>query len=393
MKHTMLSHSHRFWLVPLLTVAVMLFFYLSSDQPTQYADPAPQTPTLGTGDGDTIQETLNTLIAQVDALDMRLDAMWSQVQNKQTPNIEQDLAALAVKTQESIRELRLYYEALARRVHDVAESRPVVPASISTSTLPVGELRKLPSKDITPGYTVPSGTIFFDAVALTALIGKIPVDGTLEAPFPVMVLVGEDNIAPGGRQIHGLKGMMLSGTAVGDKALRCVSVNVDAAYFVFKDGTIAPINNTAASNNNSLDARAALGWLSDPMGLPCLQGEIIDVANRNVLAEILSNAALGYAGARQQNEINEIASVEGHVLRTLSGDANDFNRAGALVAALGGLNVEDSSNKPLEAIFVPPGQKVIAHINRQLEIDYLPTSRRIVSGGDTNMEHKRVYPY
>src|SRR5690606_3898091 len=99
--------------------------------------------------------------------------------------------------------------------------------SISRST---GELGSSLSKNVmgttTPYYTIPARATGFDAVALTALIGRVPVSGSVVDPFPVKLVLGQDNLAANGHHIPGLDGIILDGIAQGDWTLGCVSVKL-----------------------------------------------------------------------------------------------------------------------------------------------------------------------
>ena len=387
---------HRFLLAPLGVLVMLLAFYLSTDRTSQAPQSARQQE-ITAGDGDTTDETLNTLIATVNALDDRLNGIRRIVQDLQTSKPAPIQPAVPEQVQHTLDELFDRYELLAREMKDIQQYKQIVPVLPSTPTIPVGSTpapKNVPAPPpVLASYTIPAGTILFDAVALTALVGKIPVEGALESPFPVMVLVGDENIVPGGKQIAAIKGMMLSGTAVGDKTLRCVNVHLNAAHFVFEDGTIASTQHLASSTDNRLNASTRLGWLSDLLGIPCLPGELIKVSRDSAFTNILRDAAKGYALARQENEIQEVVSADGNVLRALVGDAQDFNRAAALSSVFSGTDASHLGQEPSEAIFVPSGKKVIAHINKQLELDYLPTGRQIVSGRNTDNKRTYVYPH
>jgi len=43
-------------------------------------------------------------------------------------------------------------------------------------------------------YTVPTNSTLMGSVAMTALIGRVPIDGTVNDPYPFKVLVGADNL-------------------------------------------------------------------------------------------------------------------------------------------------------------------------------------------------------
>ena len=84
------------------------------------------------------------------------------------------------------------------------------------------------------------------ATAWTAVIGRIPVKGTVSDPMPFKVLVGAKNLAANGLELPPeLEGMVFSGHAVGDFTLRCSSGKLDSVTFVFNDGTIRTTNSVA----------------------------------------------------------------------------------------------------------------------------------------------------
>ncbi len=49
-----------------------------------------------------------------------------------------------------------------------------------------------------PVYTVPTNSTLMGSVAMTALIGRVPIDGTVNDPYPFKVLVGPDNLTANG---------------------------------------------------------------------------------------------------------------------------------------------------------------------------------------------------
>ena len=65
-------------------------------------------------------------------------------------------------------------------------------------------------------YTAPTNATLMGSVAMTALIGRIPIDGTVNDPFPFKVLIGADNLAANGIEIPDVAGAVVSGTASGD---------------------------------------------------------------------------------------------------------------------------------------------------------------------------------
>ncbi|HRY88401.1 MAG TPA: TIGR03752 family integrating conjugative element protein, partial [Rubrivivax sp.] len=50
-------------------------------------------------------------------------------------------------------------------------------------------------------YTVPSNSTLMGSIAMTALIGRVPIDGTVNDPYPFKVLIGPDNLTANGIDI------------------------------------------------------------------------------------------------------------------------------------------------------------------------------------------------
>lgn len=64
-----------------------------------------------------------------------------------------------------------------------------------------------------PVYTLPENSTLMGSVAMTALIGRVPVDGTVNDPFPFKILVGPDNLTANGIDLRDVAGAVISGTA------------------------------------------------------------------------------------------------------------------------------------------------------------------------------------
>ncbi len=70
-----------------------------------------------------------------------------------------------------------------------------------------------------PVYTIPENATLMGSVAMTALIGRVPVDGTVNDPYPFKVLVGPVNLTANGIDLPDVAGAVMSGTASGDWTL------------------------------------------------------------------------------------------------------------------------------------------------------------------------------
>ena len=342
-------------------------------------------------EGDTAAETIRTLIAQVDELASHLQSL------RQADRAAAETTAASGHSAQ--RQLRLLEERLstleqrAQRAHSkdaaAAGQLPQLPVhaateidyrsirpldTVHTATAPAAVSAAAHASR--PVYTIPPNAILFDAVALTALIGRVPVDGQVIDPLPVKVLAGSDNLAAGGHAVPGLSGMMFSGTAVGDWTLHCVSVRLHDATFIFADGTV---QHMAAGGLPGSEAGTTLGWLSDTQGVPCIPGQLLTTAGREAAQRVLLGAARGYANARGESEITEIISSQSNIIRSLTGSSQNYARNNALDSALAEWEIfaAERDMGGFDAVYVPPGSRVAIHITQQLEIDYPPAGRKL----------------
>ena len=150
-----------------------------------------------------------------------------------------------------------------------------------------------------PVYTVPSNSTLMGSIAMTALIGRVPIDGTVNDPYPFKVLIGPDNLTANGIDIPDVAGAVVSGTASGDWTLSCVRGQIRSVTFVFNDGTIRTVpedgnrNRSSGSQGNSANSttQGGLGWISDPYGIPCVSGERRSNAQQYLGSQALITAA------------------------------------------------------------------------------------------------------
>jgi len=244
-----------------------------------------------------------------------------------------------------------------------------------------------------PVYTVPSNSTMMGSIAMTALIGRVPIDGTVNDPYPFKVLIGADNLTANGIDIPDVAGAVVSGTASGDWTLSCVRGQIRSITFVFHDGTIRTVpqdgGNAGASalqgSGNSLTL-GGLGWISDSFGLPCVSG----VRRSNAAQYLGSQALITAAGAgaasfiKQDNGTVSYVSNSNGSLGTVGISGNEA--MGRILA--GGVEqmsqwVNKLYGQAFAAVYVQPGAKVAVHIERPLNIDYDPKGRKVkqLAGG------------
>ncbi|MCY1534018.1 integrating conjugative element protein [compost metagenome] len=238
--------------------------------------------------------------------------------------------------------------------------------------------------ETTAVYTVPTNSTLMGSIAMTALIGRVPIDGTVNDPYPFKVLIGRDNLTANGIDIPDVAGAVVSGTASGDWTLSCVRGQIRSVTFVFEDGTIRTLpkdderdgNRQNSSGNHTQDG---LGWISDPHGIPCVSGERRSNAQQYLGTQALITAAGAGVASLIDADSGQVSYVspDGSV-GTVGIGANE-----AMGRILAG-GVQDMSawvnklyGQAFAAVYVKPGAQVAVHLEQPLTLDYDPAGRRV----------------
>jgi len=245
---------------------------------------------------------------------------------------------------------------------------------------------------VLPVYTVPRNATLIGSTGMTALVGRVPIQGQVRDPMPFKVITGKDNLAANGLHIPGVEGMIWSGTAIGDWTLSCVTGTLESVTFVFEDGTIQ----TLSSDDNSLGGSSGnrdkpLGWISDARGIPCITGERKTNAPA-FLAQRIGVMALEAAGeAAAQSETTTLISDSGATNRVVSGETGKY----VLGKTLGGGSDEvaqwlrERQAQSFDAVFVPAGIELAIHVDHELPIDFHSSGRKLHH--ETNLfEHATI---
>ena len=239
-----------------------------------------------------------------------------------------------------------------------------------------------------PVYTVPSNSTLMGSIAMTALIGRVPIDGTVNDPYPFKVLIGPDNLTANGIDIPDVAGAVVSGTASGDWTLSCVRGQIRSVTFVFNDGTIRTVpedgnrNRSSGSQGSSANSttQGGLGWISDPYGIPCVSGERRSNAQQYLGSQALITAA-GAGAASLIKSDNGSVAVVANSNGSLGTVGISGNEAMGRILAGGVRDMADWVNKlygqAFAAVYVRPGAKVAVHLEQPLNIDYDAKGRRV----------------
>lgn len=252
---------------------------------------------------------------------------------------------------------------------DAADSRPV----------PSNGTRDSKDELSIPYFTVPENATLTRVVGMTVMIGRIPLDGKVQDPFQFKAIIGRENIAANGQYVpDDISGIVVSGTAVGDMAMSCSEGHVYSMTFIFNDGAIRTISNRKGATGASRDK--ALGWISDEWGNPCIAGRFVTNAPAYLTDVVglktLSTASKAYAAAQTSTTDN---ALTGNSTSSVTG-----NRGAFVLGQAAASGVDEVSNwifsrlkNSFDAVVVPPGQRLLLHIDQELAIDRVPNQRRL----------------
>lgn len=232
----------------------------------------------------------------------------------------------------------------------------------------------------TPYYTIAENSTLMGSTAMTALLGRVPIQGAVTDPFPFKVLIGRENLIANGIDLPDVEGAIVSGTSSGDWTLSCVRSNVTSITFVFADGRIS---NGRASNTNALTSNAnggngTIGWLSNSAGVPCIPGERKTNAKEYLSSQFLLAGASAAAQSLSQGQVT--TTVEGGaVTSAMTGNTGQYVLGQALSGGISEMEnwYRQRYGQMFDAIYVSPGQEVAVHITTDLEIDYDTGARKV----------------
>lgn len=275
---------------------------------------------------------------------------------------------------------------------DTARSRSVDTAAAATSS--TGNVTA--TTDTVPWFTLPDLSVMTGAVSLTALVGRIYLDETIQDPWPFKTLIGRDNLTANYHDLPPeIDGMLYEGYGVGDWTLGCVRGWVTVASFVFDDGTVLPAyaNSPGARDEQHRLNRDAIGYLSDPHGNPCVLGERITNAPAYLGSRLLAAAATGYAEALNadnrvvSSSINADGSVSS-VERVLQASGTYAAREAYADAFREGARwIRERQAQSFDAVFVPPGAPVVVNLQAELRLDKRPDARRLSYRTERGVRH------
>jgi hypothetical protein len=412
-------------LIPILGALALAFLGVVFLKPNsdQTGTPA-QVHTAPAPDADTAADTLRSMAAEMGQLRADADAARREAERLKTQQADELNRVRADLEAQRRREREADQADLGRQLDDLGRRLAPPAAGSRSPDLPIGGGRlenglvwiepldrasgaaprvpprpmaggaappaPAPAKPPEPAYTVPRNATLVGSTALTALIGRVPIKGQIEDPFPFKVLVGRDNLAANGLDIPGVFGMVFAGTAFGDWTLGCVRGHVDAVTFLFDDGTIRTVGGEVATGGAGGSGRSGagstagvigrgLGWISDRRGIPCVSGvrisNALDYLGGRLLARGIETAGKAYARSQTTVAVTPFGGTTSAVTgdpgryalgETLAGGADELARF-----------IAERQAQMFDVVYVDTGAEVAVHIDREIPIDYEPDGRRL----------------
>ncbi len=242
---------------------------------------------------------------------------------------------------------------------------------------------------VRPVYTVPRNATLIGSTAMTALVGRVPIQGQVRDPMPFKVITGSANLAANGLTVPGVQGMVWSGTAIGDWTLSCVTGRLDSVTFVFDDGTIRTIAGDERGGRSG-GANQPLGWISDQQGIPCVSGERKTNAPAFLSQRIGVMAMQAAAEAAAAAETTTVVSESGAATSNVTGDTGNY----VLGKTIAGGSDEvaqwlmERQSQSFDAVFVPAGTRLAIHVDQELPIDLDLNGRKLHHATAVHPDHR-----
>ncbi|MDC9606904.1 TIGR03752 family integrating conjugative element protein [Xenorhabdus griffiniae] len=226
-----------------------------------------------------------------------------------------------------------------------------------------------------PVYTLPENATLAGSQAMTALLGRVPVNGTVTDPYPFKILIGKDNLTANGIELPEVEGAVVSGSASGDWTLSCVRGQVNSITFVFQDGTVRTLPGKGQNPQG-------IGWLSDENGIPCISGERKSNAS-TYLPTLFALSAMNSAGdALNESQRTAQTHGTGGITSALTGNAGQAALGKAISGGMKEMGewLKQRYSQTFDAVYVPPGAGVVVHITQSLAMDYETKGRKVHYG-------------
>ncbi len=231
-----------------------------------------------------------------------------------------------------------------------------------------------------PFFTIPKNGTLFSNKTMTALLGVVPLRGSLKDPIRFKVITGGTNIATNGLYVPGVKNIVWGGIAIGNREMQCVRGELLSVTFTFEDGTIRTIDaKKGAATGKSKVGGAILGYISDRRGKPCIPGTLISNASDYLQDRIIASGAASAADAAAQTQFSTQTTDNGTLNTFFTGNTGELIASKTLAGGLNELTdyLRERQRDAVDIVYNDAGLDVVIHIEKQIDIDYEPNGRKL----------------
>lgn len=250
-------------------------------------------------------------------------------------------------------------------------------------------------------FTIPENATLLNVTSMSAIVGRIPVDGRVTDPMQFKLIIGPENLAANGHFLpRDLSGIIMSGIAIGDMNLQCSEGLIQSMTFVFNDGTIQTVSqrNAGATPNmmaggsgsggssmKGLAQTSKLGYISDRYGNPCIAGTFITNAPA-YLTDTIGLKALSLAGeaaAMAQTTVSNSTGFGGTSSTSqVTGNQGKYILGKTAAGATSDVSqwLTKRMGNSFDAIVTMAGADIVVNIDQEIPIDKKPEARRLDYG-------------
>lgn len=240
--------------------------------------------------------------------------------------------------------------------------------------------KAVPDSPPVPVYTIPQNATLFSNDTLTALVGIVPnLNGSVVDPIRFKVITGNINLATNRQFLpQGVKDVVWSGIAIGNREMSCVRGEVHSVTFTFHDGTIRTVNSQTDSGKNVLGGKM-LGYIATRQGNPCIPGTLITNAQDYLTDRMLASGAAALAGSFAETQKTTTQYSDGTTSSYFDGDKGEYIAGQTLAGSLSELTqyLRERQRNAVDLVYLDAGLDVVLHVESQIDIDYDPQGRKL----------------
>lgn len=222
-----------------------------------------------------------------------------------------------------------------------------------------------------PRWTIANGSVIPNSMAVTAFIGRVPVNGQLQDPWRFKISTGPNILMANDHTLEGLEKTIIQGTAIGNYSLRCVTGRIDTMTFIFADGRIV--------THKAKNKKDGMGYITDEHANQCIEGKLITNAPEVITTLGVLGVAQGASQGIADGETQTTTTTDGSTLQTVVGSHLKNSAYSGVAEGIGDVKqyFTDRLGQYFDVIYIPAGKIIDVHIEEEIKIDYDPMGRKV----------------